>query len=173
MTRKGGYMETSEKHSGKHLTFRLAEEEYGVGILKVREIIGLMQITAVPRAPKHIRGVVNLRGKIVPVLDLRRKFGLPEAELKRENCIITAMIEAGDENILVGLLVDSVSEVLLVEASEIEAVPALNDVKLPFITGLAKTQGKVRILLDIDKVVQEENLAGILELEKEMKAAAA
>jgi len=166
-------MEATEQYAGKHLTFKLAEEEYGMGILKVREIIGLMQITAVPRAPKHIRGVVNLRGKIVPVLDLRCKFGLPEAELKRENCIITAMIEANGESILVGLLVDSVSEVLMVEAADIEAVPALNDVKLPFVTGLAKTQGKVRILLDIDKVVQEESLEGLLNLEKELKATAA
>ena len=85
------------ENGSKYLTFRLAEEEYGMDILKVREIIGLMDITAVPRAPKHVRGVVNLRGKIVPVLDLRRKFGLPEVELQRENCIITAMIDSGKE----------------------------------------------------------------------------
>ena len=160
-------------NAGKYLTFKLADEEYGMAILKVREIIGLMDITAVPRAPQHIRGVVNLRGKIVPVLDLRRKFGLPDVELKRENCIVTAMIENGGEPILVGLLVDAVSEVLLVAAEEIEAVPALHDVKLPFVVGLAKSQGKVRILLDIDKVVQEEALDGLLQLGAEMKATAA
>jgi purine-binding chemotaxis protein CheW len=166
-------MATATSQNGKHLTFRLADEEYGVGILKVREIIGLLDITAVPRAPRHIRGVINLRGKIVPVLDLRRKFGLPDAELRRENCIITAMIETGAEGILVGLLVDSVSEVLVVEPGDIEPVPALNDVKLPFVTGLAKTQGKVRILLDIDKVVQEENLTSLAELGKELQTTAA
>jgi purine-binding chemotaxis protein CheW len=166
-------METTDQYAGKHLTFRLADEEYGMGILKVREIIGLMDITAVPRAPRHIRGVVNLRGKIVPVLDLRRKFGLPDVELRRENCIITAMIQSEGEAILVGLLVDSVSEVLMVQPGDIEAVPALSDVKLPFVTGLAKTQGKVRILLDIDKVVQEENLDGLRQLEQEIKATAA
>jgi purine-binding chemotaxis protein CheW len=163
-------MEADNNAGGKYLTFRLGEEEYGMAILKVREIIGLMDITAVPRAPLHIRGVVNLRGKIVPVLDLRRKFGLPDAELRRENCIITAMIEAGADSLLVGLLVDSVSEVLRVAASEIEPVPALHDVQLPFVTGLAKGQGRVRILLDIDKVVREEGLDGLLVLGREISA---
>jgi purine-binding chemotaxis protein CheW len=150
---------------GKVLTFKLAGEEYGMAILKVREIIGLMDITAVPRAPRHIRGVVNLRGKIVPVLDLRRKFGLPDVELKKENCIVTTMIDTEAGGILVGLLVDAVSEVLMVAAEEIEPVPALHDVKLPFVTGLAKAGGKVRILLDIDKVVADEgSLDGLLEL---------
>ncbi len=166
-------MEMNIKSTGKYLTFKLAEEEYGVAILKVREIIGLMDITAVPRAPRHIRGVVNLRGKIVPVLDLRRKFGMPDVATRKENCIVTAMIANDGEDILVGLLVDSVSEVLLVSAEEIEPVPALHDVKLAFVVGLAKTQGKVRILLDIDKVVREESLEGLLELGQEMKASAA
>lgn len=164
-------MDKQAGSGGKYLTFKLAEEEYGLAILKVREIIGLMDITAVPRAPHHIRGVVNLRGKIVPVLDLRRKFGLPDVELKRENCIVTAMIEGGHESILVGLLVDSVSEVLLVEDGAIEPVPALQDVKLPFVVGLAKSQDKVRILLDIDKVVHEENLEGLLALSSELSPA--
>ena len=158
-------MEGMASAAGKYLTFRLAEEEYGMAILTVREIIGLMDITAVPRAPQHMRGVVNLRGKIVPVLDLRRKFGLPDVELKRENCIITAMIKAGagEEGLLVGLLVDSVSEVLQVASEDVEAVPALGDVSLPFVIGLAKGQGRVRILLDIEKVVNEEALTGVLD----------
>ena len=163
-------MEKNTKGLGKYLAFRLGDEEYGIAILKVREIIGLMDITAVPRAPRHIRGVVNLRGKIVPVMDLRRKFGLPDAERSKENCIITAMIEGQDGALLVGLLVDSVSEVLRVAPEDIEAVPDLNGVKLPFLVGLAKSQGKVRILLDIDKVVQEESLDGLLDLSKEVTA---
>lgn len=166
-------MEGVEQLAGKYLTFRLAEEEYGLAILKVREIIGLMAITAVPRAPQHIRGVVNLRGKIVPVLDLRRKFGLPDVELRKENCIVTTMIESGGASLLVGLLVDAVSEVLQVADADIEPVPALNDVKLPFVTGLAKSQGKVRILLDIDKVVSEEALDGLLELGQAARQTAA
>jgi purine-binding chemotaxis protein CheW len=165
-------MDTVADAGGKYLTFRLAGEEYGMAILKVREIIGLMDITAVPRAPEHIRGVVNLRGKIVPVLDLRKKFGLPAVELRKENCIITAMVEGGQGAILVGLLVDSVSEVLSVQGAEIEPVPALHDVKLPFVLGLAKGQGRVRILLDIEKVVQEESLEGVLELSGQAPAAA-
>lgn len=166
-------MEPSKASAGKYLTFKLGDEEYGVAILKVREIIGLMDITAVPRAPHHIRGVVNLRGKIVPVLDLRRKFGLPDVELKKENCIVTAMIDTGNDAILVGLLVDSVSEVLLVQDDQIEPVPSLQDVKLPFVVGLAKSQDRVRILLDIDKVVHEENLDGLLALSDELASSQA
>jgi purine-binding chemotaxis protein CheW len=155
----------------KYLTFRLAAEEFGVAILKVREIIGLMDITAVPRAPQHVRGVINLRGKIIPVIDLRRKLGLPEAAASRENCVVTSMIENDGQGILVGLLVDAVSEVLTVDPADIDPVPALNDVKLPFVTGLAKGQGKVRILLDIDKVVGEETLESVLSLHEENAAA--
>jgi purine-binding chemotaxis protein CheW len=167
-------MEATQKNSAKYLTFQLGGEEYGMAILKVREIIGLMTITSVPRAPRHVRGVVNLRGKIIPVLDLRRKFGLPEVELARENCIITAMIgtESG-EGLLVGLLVDAVSEVLQVDGTEIEPVPALKDVSLGFVLGLAKSQGKVRILLDIDRVVNEEALEGLAELGQAVAGAAA
>src|SRR4051812_27743983 len=100
-------MEMNANGGGKYLTFKLGAEEYGVMILKVREIIGLMDITAGAAAPRQGRGVVTLRGKIVPVLALRRQFGLPDVETRKENCIITAMIETGGESVLVGLLVDA------------------------------------------------------------------
>jgi purine-binding chemotaxis protein CheW len=149
----------------KVLTFRLGGESYGIEILKVREIIGLMEITAVPRSAAHIRGVINLRGKIVPVIDMRQKFGLPPAELKRENCIITVMAGAGQAALLTGILVDSVSEVIQLQAGQVEALPALGeDLKLDFVTGLAKLQSKVVILLDIDKTIQAGDLAGLKEL---------
>lgn len=159
--------ETAAKAESKFLTFRLANETYGIEILKVREIIGLMEITAVPKTASHIRGVINLRGKIVPVLDMRDKFGLPQVELKRENCIITVMAEGPEGQLLVGTLVDSVSEVMQVAAAEIDAVPALgSDMRLDFVMGLAKTQGKVTILLDIDKVIQAQDLSELQELGK-------
>jgi purine-binding chemotaxis protein CheW len=155
------------------LSFKLMDETYAIEILKVREIIGLLEITAVPRTASHIRGVVNLRGKIVPVLDMRAKFGLPPAEARRENCIITVMAEGGKGGLLVGILVDSVSEVLKISADELEPLPALgHDMDLDFVQGLAKTQGKVTILLDIDKVIQTQDLGGLQDLTKELAGAA-
>ena len=155
-----------EQNESKVLSFRLAKETYGIDILKVREIIGLMEITAVPRTPAHVRGVVNLRGKIVPVLDMRAKFGLPQVEASRENCIITVMAEGPGAGVLVGILVDSVSEVLPISAAELEPLPSLGkDLRLDFVQGLAKSQNRVTILLDIDKVIQADDLGGILELE--------
>jgi purine-binding chemotaxis protein CheW len=138
----------------KYLTFRLVREYFGIDILKVREIVGRMDITAVPQAAAHIKGVVNLRGKIIPVMDLRLRFGLPEGEITRENCIITVQVQGRDGLILVGLLVDAVSEVLGVSDAEVEPVPDMGgDLDVKYVKGLAKTKGKVTILLDIECVV--------------------
>jgi purine-binding chemotaxis protein CheW len=161
------------KMASTQLSFKLMDETYAIEILKVREIIGLLEITAVPRTASHIRGVVNLRGKIVPVLDMRAKFGLPAAEARRENCIITVMAEGGKGGLLVGILVDSVSEVLKISPDELEPLPALgHDMDLDFVKGLAKTQGKVTILLDIDKVIQTQDLGGLQDLAKDLAGAA-
>ena len=157
--------EISKEPESKFLTFRLDNESYGIEILKVREIIGLMEITAVPKAAAHVRGVINLRGKIVPVLDMREKFGLSQVELKKENCIITVMAEGTQGPLLVGVLVDSVSEVMQLDASQIEALPALGaDLRLDFVLGLAKAQAKVIILLDIDQVILAEDLSALKEI---------
>jgi purine-binding chemotaxis protein CheW len=163
-------MEQNTLKSGStQLSFKLMDETYAIEILKVREIIGLLEITAVPRTASHIRGVVNLRGKIVPVLDMRAKFGLPPAEARRENCIITVMAEGGKGGLLVGILVDSVSEVLRISADQLEPLPSLgHDMDLDFVRGLAKTQGKVTILLDIDKVIQTQDLGGLQALTRDL-----
>ena len=159
--------EAAYASSTKHLSFRLGGESYAIEILKVREIIGLMEITAVPRSASHIRGVINLRGKIVPVLDMREKFGLPAVELKKENCIITINVEGPQGAMLVGVLVDSVTEVMQLDSAQIESLPALgSDLRLDFVTGLAKLQSKVIILLDIDKVVLAGDLDALRELSK-------
>ncbi len=149
-------METTlRKVEGRYLTFRLGKEEYGIEILKVREIVAMMQITSVPLTALHIRGVVNLRGKIIPVVDMRKKFGLPDAAATRDTCIITAMVEGKEGEVLTGLLVDGVSEVTQVAASEVEPVPALGeDMRLDFVMGLSKTKGRVIVLLDMDKVMK-------------------
>src|SRR5271170_5364676 len=114
---------TNPKKQGKCLTFRLGREEYGVEILKVREIVGLLEITAVPKTADHIRGVVNLRGKIIPVIDLRRKMGLAEGQLSKENCIVIVIVPSRQSEVLIGILVDAVNEVMWIADDEIERSP--------------------------------------------------
>lgn len=145
----------------KFLTFFLAREEYGLEILKVQEIIGLLPITRVPRTPMFIRGVINLRGKVISVVDLRLKFGMPEKETTSETCIIVVQA-AGME---MGIIVDKVSEVLAIATSEIEDAPAFGTtVNTDYILGIGKAQGKVKLLLDIDKVLSKQEAADIRSL---------
>jgi len=145
--------------SGKFLTFRLSGEEYGIGILKVREIIGLLEITPVPRMPAFVRGVINLRGKVIPVIDLRLKFGMPGAQDTKQTCIIVVDVRHGDISTLVGILVDTVSEVVNIGDAEIDrAVTFGTQVNTSFILGVAKVKGAVKILLDIDKILGLEEL---------------
>jgi len=140
---------------GKYLTFVLNNEEYGLEILKVREIIGLMEITPVPQTPPFIKGIINLRGKVIPVMDLRLKFGMPETEYTKETCIIVVNID----NRLMGIIVDTVSEVLDINAKDIEPAPSLgSSIKTDFILGMGKIKGKVKILLDIDRVMSIEEI---------------
>ncbi|MFW6114632.1 MAG: chemotaxis protein CheW [bacterium] len=123
--------EDQQEKAGKYLTFVLAEEEYGLEILKVREIIGLMGITAVPRTPEHVKGVINLRGKVIPVIDLRLKFGMQEIEHTTETCIIVVSVNESE----IGVLVDRVSEVLDIEAGQIEEAPSFgSEVNTEFVT---------------------------------------
>lgn len=142
-------------HEGKYLTFVLCGEEYGIEILKVREIIGIMNITPVPQTPDHIKGVINLRGKVIPVIDLRLKFGFQQAEYTKETCIIVVEVR----NVLTGIIVDTVSEVLDVSSKELESSPDFgNGVNTDIFLGMAKIKNKVKILLDIDKVLCAEEI---------------
>lgn len=151
---------TAEGKGGKYLTFRLAEEEYGLEILKVREIIGLMEITKVPRTPHYIRGVINLRGKVIPVLDLRSKFGMDGREDTEETCIIVVEVVVNDIAVMTGLVVDAVSEVLDIDGGQIEDSPEFGaGVDTDFILGIGKIREQVKILLDIDKVLGDANLS--------------
>ncbi|MGB2985629.1 MAG: chemotaxis protein CheW [Phycisphaerae bacterium] len=139
----------------KYLTFKLANEEYGVEILKVRELIGFMEITAVPQMPRYIKGVINLRGKVIPVVDLRLKFGLEEIERTEQTCII--VVDVGKE---IGIVVDTVSEVLDIHRDNIEPPPSMGgSVDTTFILGMGKVGEEVKILLDIDKVLTDEDMA--------------
>lgn len=159
--------------AGKYLTFGLGEEEYGLEILKVREIIGLMDITKVPRTPEYIRGVINLRGKIIPVLDLRRKFAMPPVEETDESCII--VVDVSDENgtTLMGLLVDTVCEVLRIAAENLEPAPSFGrGVDSGFIQGMAKVGERVKILLDIEHVLSTSDVVAIQHLAEREEPAA-
>jgi purine-binding chemotaxis protein CheW len=147
---------TQVTRAGKYLTFMLASESYGLEILKVREIIGLMDITAVPRTPTHVKGVINLRGKVIPVVDLRLKFGMSEAEHTEETCIIVVHVGS----IEMGILVDRVSEVLNIQGQDIEDAPSFGaEVNTDFILGMGKANGKVTILLDIAKVLTKDDMS--------------
>jgi purine-binding chemotaxis protein CheW len=143
---------------GKYLTFRLGAEEYGLEILKVREIIGLMAITPVPRTPEHIRGVINLRGKVIPVIDLRRQFGMEGVNDTEQTCIIVVEVTASREAVEMGILVDTVSEVLDIGENEIQETPSLGEgIDTEFILGLAKAKNSVKILLNIEKVLSQRD----------------
>ena len=149
----------ADVRAGKYLTFHLGREEFGIRVLKVREIMGMQDITAVPQTPAHVRGVINLRGKVVPVIDLRVKFGLSAAEYTQRTCIIVTQVQSDSGAMMVGVIVDAVSEVVNLAASEIEDTPDFGeDIGSRYLLGMAKTKGKVKILLDIDKVLSAQEL---------------
>jgi purine-binding chemotaxis protein CheW len=147
--------------AGKYLTFTLGDECYGVAVLKVREIIKLVAVTPVPQMPSDVKGVINLRGKIIPVLDLRVKFGMPEAERTDRTCIIVVQVARGAQSsIALGLVVDSVEEVLNISENDIEETPDFGmAVNSAYMLGMAKIKGAVKTLLDIDSVLGGDSLS--------------
>ncbi|MFO7749534.1 MAG: chemotaxis protein CheW [Desulfobacteraceae bacterium] len=150
---------TTTMKEGKYLTFILKEESYGIGILKVKEIIGMMPITSVPRTPDFVKGIVNLRGKVIPVLDLRLKFGMEPMDYTDRTCIIVVELDKDGETIMVGIVVDAVSEVLTIKEEEIEETPAFGArIETAYIMGMAKVDQGVKILLDIDRVLSGDEV---------------
>jgi len=157
--KEDNFFEQQVSREGKYLTFSLAGEEYGIGILKVKEIIGLMQITPIPKTPDFVKGVINLRGKVIPVVDLRLKFGMTGMESTERTCIIVVEIAAAGDKIFMGIVVDSVSEVLNIRAAEIEDTPNFGSkLDTAYILGMAKINQSVKILLDIDRVMSDEEI---------------
>jgi len=143
-----------KEKEGKYLTFALGPEEYGLEILKVREIIGYMEITAVPQTPEYVKGVINLRGQVIPVIDLRSKFGMESAEVTEQTCIIVVETSRGSHKFSTGIVVDRVQEVLDIAGENIEQAPQFGfSVNTDFILGMGKIGDSVKILLDIDKVL--------------------
>jgi purine-binding chemotaxis protein CheW len=145
---------TASALTGKYLTFALGHEEYGLPVLKVREIIKVMDITQVPQMARHVRGVINLRGKVIPVIDLRLKFGFPVQDNTERTCIIVVDVRFPGADLMMGIVVDSVSEVLNILGSDVDEAPDFGDrVTTEYILGLAKVKGTVKILLNLDNVL--------------------
>lgn len=154
----------ADQRNGKYLTFLLGREEFAIQVLKVREIMGIQDITAVPQTPSYIKGVINLRGKVIPVVDLRLKFCLPEADYTQRTCIIVVQVQAGSVTLHTGIIVDAVSEVLNLASGDIEDTPAFGDggsSAASYLLGMAKVKGKVKILLDIDRVLSAHEVHGL------------
>jgi purine-binding chemotaxis protein CheW len=151
-----------EERAGKYLIFRLGSEEFGTRVLKVREIMGIQEVTPVPHTPVFVKGVINLRGKVIPVIDLRLKFGLPPEEYTSRTCIIVVRTQLGEDQLMMGIVVDEVAEVLNLVAADIEDTPDFGPgVETPYLLGMAKVKDKVKILLDIDQVLNSQELLGL------------
>ena len=155
-----------EQIAGKYLTFFLGDEEYGLEILKVREIIGMMDITPVPRTPEFIRGVINLRGKVIPVVELRQKFGMETVEQTDETCIIVVQAQGVE----MGIVVDRVSEVTDIATEEIQDAPSFGtSVDTDYILGIGKSEEHVKLLLDIDQVLSPDEVDDVQSLARDEK----
>lgn len=151
-----------DERAGKYLTFLIGKEEFGVAVLKVREIMGMQDVTAVPRTPQYLKGVMNLRGKIIPVVDLRMKFGLPSVEYTKRTCIIVVQVLGASVPLLMGMVVDEVSEVVVLNPADIEDTPDFgSNISTGYILGMAKIKGKVIILLDINEVLTSLEIRGL------------
>jgi purine-binding chemotaxis protein CheW len=157
----------TEDRAGKYLTFHLGGEEFGIRVTQVREIIGVQDITSVPQTPDYVEGVINLRGKVTPIICLRKKFGMAQVEHTQRTCIIVVQIKGEAGPLTLGVLVDGVSEVAALAAADIENRPDFGtSVDLSYILGMAKTKGRVRILLDIDAALNSHDLQGLEGLTK-------
>lgn len=152
----------TDERAGKYLVFHLDWEEFGIRVVKVREIMGVQDITSVPGTPPHVKGVINLRGKVIPVVDLRLKFGLAEVEYTQRTCIIVVQVQSNASSVLMGAVVDGVVEVLNLVASDIEDAPDFGqEVATSYVLGMAKIKGQVKILLDIDQVLTSRELQAL------------
>jgi purine-binding chemotaxis protein CheW len=151
-----------DNRAGKYLTFLIGKEEFGVAVMKVREIMGMQGITTVPGTPAYLKGVMNLRGKIIPVIDLRLKLGLPAAEYTKRTCIIVVQVDGAAVPLSMGAIVDEVSEVLTLTPADIEDTPDFGSgATTRYILGMAKVKGKVKILLDIGAALSTQEIGDL------------
>jgi purine-binding chemotaxis protein CheW len=164
MAELAGKMDQAEKvmaeKEGIFLTFTMADEEYGIGILKIKKIIGMMPITTVSQIPEFVKGVINLRGKVIPVIDLRLRFWMEAIGHNERTCIIVVEIEGSAETVQIGIVVEAVSEVLNIKAEDIEDTPTFGTkLNTDYILGMAKMEGGVKILLEIYRVLSAEEIS--------------
>jgi purine-binding chemotaxis protein CheW len=159
--------------SNQYLTFKLGEEGFAIGISRIREVLDFTDLTKVPRTPEYMRGVINLRGNVVPVVDLRLQLGMTAVEKTVDTCIVIVEVEIGTDLLHVGMLADSVQEVVDIEQNQIEPAPRLGTrLKTDFIKGMAKRDDKFNIILDIDKVLSGDDLQMLNTLQNEDVAVA-
>jgi len=160
------HTKTTTAQAGKYLVFQLAQEEFAIGVLSVREIIRTQDITRVPHTPPHMKGVINLRGKVIPVMDLRTKLGFPETEYDQRTCvIIVEIVTEARTSLFMGLIVDGVAEVLNLAQADVQDVPDFGSTSpSPYLLGVAKTKGRIRILLDISKVLSSHEVGGLQDI---------
>ena len=151
--------ETGGMLAGRYLTFVLGQESYGIGVLTVREIIRLTEITSVPQLPAHVKGVINLRGKVIPIIDLRCKFNLAQIETTDRTCIVVVQIRSDSgARSLAGLIVDAVEGVVDVPVNDVEGIPNFGGkIRADYIFGMAKVGKRVKMLLDVDRVVRGDS----------------
>lgn len=166
-------METSVEtlDQSQYLTFYIAGEEYGVGILQAKEILQYTTITKVPRMPSYICGVINLRGSVVPVIDLSEKFGLGPSEISRWTCIVITEVEFGGERTIMGMLVDRVSQVMDLGPDEVETPPAFGtDIRVDYLIGMGKIGSRFVLLLDVDRVLSESDILDVTSLREKISS---
>ncbi|HET9957633.1 MAG TPA: chemotaxis protein CheW [Polyangiaceae bacterium] len=164
MVTQGGPGADTASLAGKYMTFRLATEDYGFEILKVRELIGLMEITRVPRSPSYIRGVINLRGKVIPVVDLRVKFEMESVEPTSQTVIIVVQLGPQHGGLTMGVMVDEVLEVRAIESKDVEPPPTFqSQTATDFILGVGKAENRVVFLLDIDRILSVKETTNVSE----------
>ena len=149
--------------AGKYLTFQLGEQEFGLEILKVREIIGYMKITSVPQAPDYLKGIINLRGEVIPIIELRLKFVMEEIQVTEHTCIIVLETRQNKKPVMTWIIVDNVSEVHDIPAEQIEGKDRLETFfDTNFILGMGKIENDLKILLDINKLIECSNIDHLL-----------
>jgi purine-binding chemotaxis protein CheW len=158
----------AEARAGLYLTFVLGSETYGIEILKVQEIIGMMRVTAVPKTPEFVRGVINLRGRVIPVVDLRRKFGMESKGDTDRTCVIVLQVARVEGHVTMGIIVDEVAEVVDVAGEQIEPPPTLGaGVRTEFVLGMGKIEDAVVILLDVNRVLSDDEMEVLQEVQPE------
>jgi len=154
----------------RYLSFVLNDEEYCIDILKIKEIMGMTDITKIPQTPEFIKGVINLRGQIIPIVDLRIKFEVAAKEYTERTCIVVVEIPYNDEVTLMGIVVDKIQEVINIPKDKISNVPYINSkIKSEYIEGIAETQESIKIILDITKVLTEDEFILINKIEEKGK----